>query len=90
MLLVGTIVQILKDEQKRYLKNVVVEEEEKLQKNLEDYSQARAISTASRLVEMGLLEKGSTANETKGLPPRTTYEITSLGKEIYDKILSKN
>ena len=39
---------------------------------------------------MGLLEKGSTANETKGLPPRTTYEITSLGKEIYDKILSKN
>ena len=89
-LLVGTIVQILKDEQKIYLKNVVVEEEEKLQKNLEDYSQARAISTASRLVEMGLLEKGSTANETKGLPPRTTYEITSLGKEIYDKILSKN
>ena len=72
------------------LGNSLFATKEKLQKNLEDYSQARAISTASRLVEMGLLEKGSSKNETAKLPPRTTYSITSFGKEIYEEILSKN
>ena len=89
-LLVDEIVQILEDEQKDYIKKKDVDMEEDLQENLDEYRQMRAITTASRLVEMRLLEKGSSDNETKGNPPRTSYTITELGEQIYKDTLSKN
>ena len=90
-LLVEDIVKALADEQNTYIKKERgVSIDSDLQKNLDDYRQTRAITTASRLVEMGLLEKGSSKNETAKLPPRTTYSITSFGKEIYEGILLKN
>ena len=48
----------------------------------------KAIATTGRLVELGLLVRGYLLQDK--LPPKTTYEITDLGKRIYEEILSKN
>ena len=87
---VEEIVKVLEDKQTDRLKEKGVPVDEKLQGNLDGYRQTRAITTSSRLVEMGLLEKGSSPNETPGYPPKTSYELTELGEEIYEDILSKN
>ena len=48
----------------------------------------KAIATTGRLVELGLLVRGSKRQEKR--PPKTIYSSTDLGKRIYEGILSKN
>ena len=48
----------------------------------------KATATAARLVELGLLSRGSIKQNK--LPPKTVYSSTDRGKRIYEEILSKN
>ena len=48
----------------------------------------RATATTTRLVELGLLVRGSKRQEKR--PPKTIYSSTDLGKRIYEGILLKN
>ena len=48
----------------------------------------KATATAARLVELGLLSRGSIKQNK--LPPKTVYSSTDRGKRIYEGILLKN
>ena len=81
-LIIDDIEKMLEKKQAAYLKQNRIDIDV-IKKNIDSYRQQRAIATASRLVEMGLLEKDSTENfkDGKKLPPKTLYVITELGRE---------
>ena len=81
-LIIDDIEKMLEKKQAAYLKQNRIDIDV-IKKNIDSYRQQRAIATASRLVEMGLLEKDSTENfkDGKKLPPKTLYVITESGRE---------